>query len=342
MNRCLPLLALLCFALIASGNSPAGPGAGRLLFVDQDGDWDSAPTDLAVVGADGSGFRRLRTPTTEYSPLPSPDGLRVAVNVTREVTPQSEVYLMAADGFSRRRLVPEKDGYSFAEAWSPDGRRLLYTLWLRNDEGFVVDRSELWAINANGSGKRRLARRFEPVVSFGATWSPNARSIAFVNARGVHTVAADGSGLRRLARGGHAPYWSPDGESIAFVREFAGASSGLYLIDRKGGEQRRLARFRDDSDVSVAGFSPDGEWILVEGDAGLTLVPVGGGPHRRLTRRSDDRHAAWSPDGTTIAFVRSDRIWHDQIWVVNADGTNAHAIAKPRGQHRFYSPVWLP
>jgi Tol biopolymer transport system component len=342
MNRCVLLLALLGLALIASGSSPAGSGAGRLLFVDQDGDWDSAPTDLAVVEADGSGFRRLRTPTTEYSPMSSPDGLRVAVNVTREVTPQIGVYLMAADGSSRRRLVPEKDGYSFAEDWSPDGRRLLYTLWLRNDEGFVVDRSELWTIDANGSGKRRLARRLEAVVSFGAAWSPDARSIAFVNERGVHTVRADGSGLRRLVRGGGAPHWSPDGESIAFVREFVGASSGLYVIDRNGGEQRRLVQFRDESDASIAGFSPDGEWILIEADAGLTLVAVGGGPPRRLTRRSGDRGAAWSPDGTTIAFVRSYRIWHDQIWVVNADGTNAHAIAKPRGQHRFHSPVWLP
>lgn len=343
MSRSLSLLALLCLALIACSNTPAEPARGRVLFVDQNGDYDTAPTDLAVVGVDGRGFRRrTRTSAFEYSPKPSPDGLRIAVDVTQGLYSESGVYIIAADGTFRRRLVPKRDGYGVAEAWSPDGQRLLYTLWLRNAEGFVVDKSELWMTNVDGGGKRRLARRLTSPVVFGAAWSPDGLTIAFVNERGIHTVSADGRALRRLSRGGGDPHWSPDGESIAFVREFAGASSGLYLIDRKGGEQRRLARFRDDSDVSVAGFSPDGEWILVEGDAGLTLVPVGGGPHRRLTRRSDDRHAAWSPDGTTIAFVRSDRIWHDQIWVVNADGTNAHAIAKPRGQHRFYSPVWLP
>jgi Tol biopolymer transport system component len=140
-----------------------------------------------------------------------------------------------------------------------------------------------------------------------------------------------------LVRGGGSPHWSPDGESIAFVREFAGASSGLYLSDRTGGERRRLARFRDDSDVTVAGFSPDGEWILLEADAGLTLVPVGGGSPRRLTRGSEDWGAAWSPDGTKFAFVRG-----AQIWVANADGTNAHPVAKPHGRHRFGTPVWLP
>jgi Tol biopolymer transport system component len=343
MSRSLTLLTLLCLALVASGTAPAEPERGRVLFVDQDGDYDTAPTDLAVVGTDGRGVRRLtRTFALEYSPKPSPDGLQIAVDVTQGLASESGVYLIAADGSSRRRLVPARDGYSVAEAWSPDGGRLLYTLWLRNDEGFVVDKSELWMVSVDGGGKRRLARRLEAVVSFGAVWSPDGLTIAFVNDRGIHTVNADGTGLRRLVRGGGSPRWSPDGESIAFVREFAGASSGLYLIDRNGGEQRRLARFRDESDVSVAGFSPDGESILVKGDAGLMLVRVGGGPPRRLTRRSDDRGAAWSLDGTMIAFVRSDRIWHDQIWVVNADATNAHAIARPRGQHRFYSPVWLP
>jgi Tol biopolymer transport system component len=144
-----------------------------VLFVDQNGDYDTAPTDLAVVREDGSGFRRLtRTPAFEYSPKPSPDGLRIAVDVTQGLHSESGVYLIAADGTTRRRLVPQKDGYSVAEAWSPDGGRLLYTLWLRNDEGFVVDKSELWLVNVDGGGKRRLARRLEAVVSFGAAWSP--------------------------------------------------------------------------------------------------------------------------------------------------------------------------
>jgi Tol biopolymer transport system component len=335
MRRVIALALVLGAALLVSVVTTAQTEPARLLVVDQDGDFDGASTDLAIVRYDGRGLRLLmRTAGREYAPLPSPDGRLIAVSVTQNLLPQSEVFVVARSGRGRRKLVSDRDGYSFAENWSPDGRRLLYGLMLTNDEGFVIDRTELWVVTANGRRKRRLSRRHG---LFSSTWRPTGDMIAFTYDRGLHVVRPDGSGLRRLTRIVADPQWSPDGQTIAFAREFVGDRSGVYVVDVDGGPVRRLARFPDGSDLAVSGFSRDGESILVGDHAGIALVPAVGGPLRWLTRASDDRRAAWSPDGTKIAFLR-----RTEVWVMNADGTGAHAVARPRGTHRYRDLAWLP
>jgi Tol biopolymer transport system component len=100
-----------------------------------------------------------------------------------------------ADGGGLRNLTPMPVGASAAPAWSPDGRKLTFVSY-RNGN------SEVYVMNANGSGQRSLTRN--PAFDGDPAWSPDGRKIAFVSHRddsyGVYVMNADGSGQRKLAQ----------------------------------------------------------------------------------------------------------------------------------------------
>jgi TolB protein len=61
--------------------------------------------------------------------------------------------------------------------------------------------------------------------------------------------------------------------------------------------------------------------------------------HLRLTEGPGDAAPAWSPDGTRIVF-ESDRGGRQQIYVMNADGSDAQRISF--GEGSYSQPVWSP
>src|SRR5580765_4216813 len=125
-----------------------------------------------------------------------------------------------------------------APVWSPDGRRIAFLS--RRDGG-----KEIYVVNADGSGQRRLTGDARFPAYTGAkstpTWSPNGRQILFEGGPGayrpVYVVNADGSGQRRLARNGSSPAWSPDGRTIAFFSD-----PKIYLMNADGSEHRPLTK----------------------------------------------------------------------------------------------------
>ena len=104
---------------------------------------------------------------------------------------------MNADGSEPLNLTPDP-GADSDPVWSPDGRRI----------AFVRGQREIYVMNADGSGQRRLARHATTSCSAPA-WSPDGRKIAFVSGpRRTSSgskprdlvVNADGSGQRNLTR----------------------------------------------------------------------------------------------------------------------------------------------
>jgi dipeptidyl aminopeptidase/acylaminoacyl peptidase len=289
--------------------------------------------ELYVMNADGSEKQALLVPGD--GPFSwSPDGRKIAF--ARRHNGSSQVYVMNADGSGVRRLTsrprPRAGGSwnVFAGGWSPDGRKLALAAWgPRNVEIYVM--------NADGSGQRRLTRAamFDHVAP---AWSPDGRKIAFAKVRSgnseVFVMNADGSAKRRLTRqpaGGHSPAWSPDGRKILFGSGRDG-NQEIYAMNADGSGQRNLTR--EQGDDYAGAWSPDGRKISFvtkrDGNWEVYVMNPDGSGKRNLTRNPGNDGprgwgAAWSPDGRKIAFV-SDRDRTYEVYVMNADGSGQRRL----------------
>ncbi len=87
--------------------------------------------------------------------------------------------------------------------------------------------------------------------------------------------------------------------------------------------------------------SPDGRTIVFELLGDIYTLPMAGGKATRLTSgQAFDAQPHFSPDGKSIAFV-SDRSQSDNLWLMNADGSNIRPLTREPDQ-RFQSPTFTP
>ena len=137
--------------------------------------------------------------------------------------------------------------------------------------------------------------------------------------------------------------WSPDGRSVAYMRQFypisGGVSYRLFVFDTEDSTERQLTFGPDDSGLPA--WSPTGDYIAYlstpsQGGGGTTLRlirPDGTGDHRADSEFYYVRSPEWSPDGRYLAATRSDFI----VVVVDPfSGSTIHEVAPG------ISPTWSP
>ena len=183
------------------------PDGRKIAFLsDRGGNWD-----VYVMTADGSGLRRLTRGNALPSAPPawSPDGRRIAFVSERDGN--AEIYVVNADRTGQRNLTRDP-GYEGDPAWSPDGRKIAFASGSRScmsGPRACVGNTEVYVMNADGSGKRRLTR--VPRDDFAPAWSPDGRRIAFMSKRDgnreIYVMNTDGSGQRNLTRSPAHEFW---------------------------------------------------------------------------------------------------------------------------------------
>ena len=97
-----------------------------------------------------------------------------------------------------------------------------------------ADAEDVYVVNADGSGQRRLARN-----GGAPAWSPDGQTIVFSSGYKIYVMNADGSEHRPLTKQsidrhtlawlGRSLAWSPDGQRIAFLAG-AGATAVQYCF----------------------------------------------------------------------------------------------------------------
>jgi Tol biopolymer transport system component len=190
------------------------------------------------------------------------------------------------------------------------------------------------------------------------TWNGDKKDNEDIYVRQV----AGGPALRLTTDPGRdlASSWSPDGETIAFVRASAGASA-LYSVRALGGAEHKLFEFPQGSvlwssgtSISRISWSPDGRLLAFSGaplgePAQIWILPLDTREPRHISTLPKgwfgDVNPAFSPDGRTLAYVRGRDLWSRAI-IFQPIGRDGSPTGPPREMTDYsrsiYSLAWLP
>jgi TolB protein len=191
-------------------------------------------------------------------------------------------------------------------------------------------RGAVWTIAPDGATAERVRPGSWP------DWSPDGLRIAFAGSRGIYVMNADGSHVKRVTRGlDLQPDWSPDGRRIAFARIRPHFGTEIEVVGVGGGPVRALTSDRVQN-LDPA-WSPDGRLVAFDRVSSasrfarprIVAADLTGKVVRRLGEGSA---AAWSPDGSGLAFTGSD----GAVWIERADGTRRRRLVAGS------RPAWSP
>ena len=271
----------------------------------------------------------------------TPDGQRIVY------ARKSGLYTCNADGSDSRQLVTVPDA-AFAPRFSPDGRRLRFTIRDTNQRT-----SSLWEISAEGKNLHPVLPDWnKPAQEFGGPWTPNGEYFLFESTRGhTQNVWALREGASLFRRADAEPTQLTVGPLMFSSPTPSADGKKLFVI----GQQRRFDLIRLDSksqqfsvylpgvSAGEADISRNGEWITYVAHPDLTLwrSKPDGSSRIQLTYTPMQAHMPhWSPDGTKIAFMgsRPGKPW--KIFVVAAEGGTPQEVTA--GDRNQGDPTWTP
>lgn len=286
-------------------------------------------------------------PGTVAQPAFSPDANQIAFTWDGGNGNNLDIYVKLIGAGTPLRLTTDP-ATEISPAWSPDGRYLAFIRLKDDDDAIFI-------IPALGGVERRLAR-IEPTNS-SLSWSPDGKYLA-VGVRagtqerdGIFLISVEDGEKQRLTSPPEpsvdtSPAYSPDGQTLAFMRDTGFSSEDIYLIPARGGDARRLTA--DERNIKSLAWTADGRELVFSSNRGggfsLWRVAVSGGTPERVAAVGQNAYSpAISRQGNRLAynvsFVDSD-IWRvEGAGVTSRRGEPVKIISSTRQDH---SPQFSP
>ncbi len=307
----------ICVAVLIAASAVAAPDPQRLFFTRV----FPVPGQIGlfVAAADGSDEHPLLTsPDVDYNPAWSPDGAWLAFTSERDGS--ADLYRVRPNGADLQRLT-DSPAFDDQAAFSPDGRQIVF---VTSRAGGTAD---LWLLDVQ-------THHAKPLTSgaggdFRPAWSPDGKWIAFSSDRGsglpfahgrwealhvvdIYLIRPDGSGLKRITEHGNfcgSPKWSADSHRVVTYCLSAQETMPYRQTTIEGGNTRLVSI---DVATGAATDVPSGSGvkiapaILPSNEVGFIRKDVAGAGIQYASGKrgpkGDLRSAAWSPDGTRVAF----------------------------------------
>jgi TolB protein len=259
------------------------------------------------------------------------DGDRVVGTVEkREV---KEIYISDYDGANQRRITVNRSLNVFP-VWTPDGRGILYTSFLRGYPDLVLSliyegvRQEPAAKHKSDANGGRPQNRLGVV-------SPDGRRICFSSNRDgnpeLYIMNLDGTNVFRLTNHPAAditPTWNPQGTQIAFTSDRRGPPQ-LYTI---GADGTNLTALTSESYADRPTWSSLGTEIAYTARTGpgfdIKVIDLATRQVRQLTfGEGSNESPAFAPNGRHLAFM-STRAGKSHIFTIARDGKDVRQITR--------------
>ena len=129
--------------------------------------------------------------------------------------------------------------------------------------------------------------------------------------------------------------------TAAATAETTAEAEDAWDVSNPSGEWQTITIDTDETTWSNVDVSPDGHTIVFDMLGDIYTVPIDGGEAQALTDGIEwNIQPQFSPDGTRIAFI-SDRDGADNLWVMNADGSDPRQISQ-ESKHIVSNPAWSP
>jgi TolB protein len=144
-----------------------------------------------------------------YNPVPSPDGSKIAMILSKGGSPN--LYVSDSNGANLRQLTNQRDEAS-SPTWSPDGREICYVL--------RSGRASLHKISSGG-GNSTLLRVGIMANLTSPDWSPDGKKIIFTVGSGnfmLYIASSEGGDVEPLVAG-EDPCWAPNSRTVIFTRQ---------------------------------------------------------------------------------------------------------------------------
>ena len=255
----------------------------------------------ACFGSDSYGFRRVRNiaaaPRNKSLVRSTPSPVEQPRQAAAVQPPPTGSSSQATSSEVTAREAASQE-VAAARTGSLDASRLKGTLIFVSDRSGALD---LWKMHASGRHLKQLTNDSHPDAD--PRFSPDGQRIIYTSLRDgfpeIWMINRDASMPVRITDGSQAA-WSPDGDSIIFVRD-----DQAFIRALETGVERRVTP-ENWQRCGVPTWSPDGKQVAVAsrhlGNIGIFVLNLENQQHSQLLTEEPCCTPQWSHDGKRVIF----------------------------------------